>query len=121
MILGGLLALGGVAVPLIEPAVLASVLVLGVCVALGTSVPPSAVLVLPGLFAICHGYAHVAEMTPGASPAAYAAGFLLATITLISIGITIGALGRRFAPMVLTRFTGAGIATCGVLLCAHVL
>jgi urease accessory protein len=121
IILGGLLALGALSLPLLEPTLTTSVLILGVCVALGTAVPPSTLLIFPALFAVCHGYAHVAEMPPGASLITYATGFLLSTTILLSAGILFGATTRRFLPTIVARLTGAGIATCGVLLFAHVL
>jgi urease accessory protein len=121
MVIGGWMSLAGVSIPLVQPGILASVVVLGTLVAMATSVPPSALIVLPGLFAICHGYAHVAEMSSGTSPVHYALGFILATATLHAVGIGVGWASSRFAPMAFTRFSGAAIAACGVLLFAHVL
>jgi urease accessory protein len=115
MIAGGLLALGGMPIPLVEQGVVASVFILGACLMLAKPAPYSALLVLPGLFGLFHGYAHVAEMQSGASLPAYAAGFVLATITLLGAGIAAGLGARHLAPARggVTRFAGAAIATAG--------
>jgi urease accessory protein len=121
MIAGGLLFFVGVPVPFVQSGILTSVLVLGVCVAMVTNVPPSALVVLPGLFAVCHGYAHVAEMSAGSSPLLYAAGFVLATLSLHLTGIGIGWTARKLAPPAVFRYAGFAIAACGALMFAHVL
>ncbi len=121
MVLGGWMSVAGVSVPLVEPGIMASVVVLAALVGLATSVPPSALMVLPGLFAVFHGYAHMTEINIGASPARYAIGFILATATLHATGIGVGWMSSRFASLAFTRFAGAAIACCGVLLFAHVL
>jgi urease accessory protein len=121
MIAGGLLCFAGMPMPFVESGILASVLVLGVCVAMVTAVPPSALVVLPGLFAFYHGYAHVAEMTAGSSPLPYAAGFVLATGVLHLCGIGVGFGVRKLASSAIFRYAGAAIAMCGALMFAHVL
>lgn len=121
MIAGGLLFFVGVPMPFVQSGILASVLVLGVCVAMVTKVPPSALVVLPGLFAVCHGYAHVAEMSAGSSPMLYAVGFVPATLSLHLLGIGIGSMARKLAPPAVFRYAGFGIAACGALMFAHVL
>jgi urease accessory protein len=105
----------------VEQGIIASVLVLGVCVAMATSAPYSAVLILPALFATFHGYAHMTEIRVGHSAFAYGVGFTAATALLLAAGVATGMLFRRFANLKLGRFAGAAIATCGILLFAHVL
>ena len=105
----------------VEQAIMASVLVLGVCVALATSAPYSALLVLPALFAAFHGFAHMTEIRAGQSPLVYGLGFVAATALLHLGGIGLGVLFRRFASLKLGHFAGAAIAACGILLFAHVL
>jgi urease accessory protein len=113
---GGLLNLGGVPVPWVEQGIMASVLVLGLLIASAAKLPIAMPLSLVGLFAICHGYAHVAEMRAGFSPIGYAGGFIAATTILHAIGIGLGLSIRKFASNQLVRLAGAAIAACGLLL-----
>jgi len=113
---GGLANLAGVPVPWVEQGIMASVLVLGLMIAVAAKMPIAMPLFLIGLFAVFHGYAHVAEMRAGASPEGYALGFIAATTILHGIGISLGLAARRFASNRLIRFSGAAIAACGLLL-----
>ncbi|TCD14436.1 HupE/UreJ family protein [Oricola cellulosilytica] len=89
MLFGFLLALSGFPLPFVEPAILASVLALGLLVAVAVRMPlvPSATLV--GVFALFHGYAHGGEIGL-AGEVGYAAGFAAATALLHALGLTIG-------------------------------
>ena len=113
---GGLLNLAGVPVPWVEQSLMASVLVLGLLIAVYAKMPMLMPLFLIGLFAIFHGYAHVAEMRAGASLAGYALGFIMATAILHGIGLGLGLGARQFASIRLVRVSGAAIAACGLLL-----
>ncbi|MBL9173762.1 MAG: HupE/UreJ family protein [Verrucomicrobiales bacterium] len=119
----GLMAAGawvgqtGVTLPGVESILLASVFVLGLCVATVRRMPAGIAAAMVALFAMAHGYAHGSEMSAGAHPVVYAAGFLTATAAVMASGLGLGvwALGsRREAWM---RWAGAGIAAGG-LLCA---
>lgn len=112
MALGFALSLAGVALPLVEPAILASVIVLGVLVALAVRVPAGAGMAMVGALALFHGHAHGAEMG-GAGPLAYLAGFALATALLHGAGIVLGRLLRH--PLAL-RGLGGAVASLGALL-----
>jgi urease accessory protein len=116
MCAGGLLNLGGVPVPWVEQGIMASVLVLGLLIASAAKMPIAMPLSLVGLFAICHGYAHVAEMRAGFSPIGYASGFIAATAVLHAMGIGLGLSARKFASIQFVRLAGAAIAACGLLL-----
>lgn len=113
---GGLLNLAGMPVPWVEQGIMASVLVLGLMIAAAARMPIGVPLGLVGLFAICHGYAHVAEMRAGVSPLGYAVGFITATSILHVIGISLGLAARQFGSRQIVRLTGAAIAVCGLLL-----
>lgn len=113
---GGLLNLAGVPVPWVEQGIMASVLVIGLLIAMAIKMPIAMPLSLIGLFAIAHGFAHVAEMRVGVSPASYAPGFIAATTILHGIGIGLGLTARRFASNQLIRWSGVAIAACGLLL-----
>jgi len=111
MLAGGALAAAGIALPMVEPVILFSVLILGLVVALvpKVSVLPAAALV--GLFAVFHGFAHVAESS--GSLLSYMAGFGFMTFLLHAVAIGLGRLVER--PQ-LIRYAGAGIASCTFLL-----
>jgi urease accessory protein len=112
MVAGAIMGGHGVTLPGVEAAIVTSVVVLGVAVALGwrAAVPVSAALI--GVFALFHGYAHGAEFAGGSS-VLYGAGFVLATIVLHLIGLGMGAMSSR--PLV-TRTAGGAIAAAGLLL-----
>jgi urease accessory protein len=120
MVVGGMLALAGMHVPMIEQGIAASVLVLGILVALATGIPLGATLGLVGLFAIFHGYAHVIERDVTQSFASYAFGFILATALLHGVGIAIGLAASRPHGIALWRLGGAAIAGTGLLLLLNV-
>ena len=113
---GGTLGMAGVFVPLAEPGILASVVVLGLLVLTAARLPlaPGAALIV--LFALLHGHAHGAELPAGAAAGAYMAGFALATALLHAIGNAIASLGRDGIGAPLVRGAGAAVAAVGVVL-----
>lgn len=78
----------GVAPPAVEAGIAASVLVLGLLIALAARLPLAASLPVVAIFALFHGHAHFAE-AGGASLVSYAAGFALATLLLHGTGYAI--------------------------------
>jgi len=101
------------AVPFVEPAILASVVALGLLVALAVDLPVSVGGAIVGLFALFHGHAHGSEIPATASGIDFAAGFVLATIGLHLVGIGLAAgLGARFR--LVTRAAGALTAAIGM-------
>jgi urease accessory protein len=111
------LASFGLLLPLMEPAIACSVLVLGLLIAGSVRLPTSLGALLVGLFAVCHGYAHGLELPQAASPILYGAGFVLATALLHGLGIGF-ALNSRQHKM-LQRIAGYSlIAASGLLLAA---
>ncbi len=116
MALGGALGMAQANLPFVEPAILASVLVLGLLIAFAVRLPLAASIPLVGLFAIFHGYAHGSEMPAATSSLPYAAGFLLATTLLHSVGIGLGLFIQRATAAPLVRFAGATIAVAGIYL-----
>jgi len=113
MVAGGAVALFGLALPLVEFGILASVLVLGALIASGRSLPGALAAILCAAFAVFHGHAHGAEMPAAASAALYGAGFVLATGLLHALGIGLGWALGRFAPATAMRVAGAAIVLCG--------
>lgn len=88
MVAGFALARGGVPLPFVEPMVLASVLVLGLAVALLARLPLGAALALTGLFGLFHGHAHGGELGE-ATALGFGLGFVLSTAVLHAVGLLI--------------------------------
>ena len=109
MALGGLLGVAAIALPLVEAGMLMSLLALGVLVAAAARLPLALSAAVVGVFALFHGYAHGAEMSPGASAYAYALGFLSASALLHLSGFAFGMAIRAR----LLRFAGAAVAMTG--------
>lgn len=113
MLVGGALGMLHMPLPFVEPGVLASVVALGLLVALAVDLPVSAAVAIIGLFALFHGHAHGTEVPENAGGLDYMAGFAAATVLLHAIGIAAGlGLGMRFRG--LARAAGAACAAVGV-------
>lgn len=104
--------------PLVESGIAASVLILGLLIALSLKLPVLLGFTLTALFGFLHGYAHGLEMPEAAAPAAYAIGFLGATIALHLTGILLGVVTRRHFTHVACAM-GAGIAVSGFWMALH--
>ncbi len=109
MALGGLAALLGAPLPGVEIGIALSAIALGVLVALRVRPPLAAALAVVAVFAVFHGYAHGAELAPGANAVAYSLGFVVATGLLHACGILLGFLGH-----ITVRAAGALVACAGV-------
>jgi urease accessory protein len=112
MLAGGVLGMLHVPVPFVEPSILASVVALGLLVALAVDLPVSAGVAIIGVFALFHGYAHGAEVPENAAGLEYMGGFALATIILHGVGVTAG-LGLGLKLRSLVRAAGAACAAVG--------
>ena len=120
MLFGALLGSNGVPIPAVETAILLSFVALGLLLGLRARLPLGLGACVTGLFALFHGHAHGAEIVPGASGFAYAAGFALATAGLHVTGIGLARLAAR-APRpaaAMERVSGAAIAATGIVLAA---
>lgn len=121
MVIGGALGFEGVALPMVELAIAASLVVLGSVVALSFQPPVWLGMAIVGLFAVFHGHAHGAEMPEAASPILYAGGFVVATGILHATGIA-ACLGARRSQLVakvadkVVQWAGAVVAASGLLL-----
>lgn len=84
------MALGtGLALPMVEPMIALSVLVLGLGAAMGSRLPLAAGAAVTALFALYHGQAHFAEIPAEASVAGFALGMLSATALLHGAGLLV--------------------------------
>jgi urease accessory protein len=91
MVVGYLLSLTGLALPFVEPIILASVVALGLLIAAAVRLPVAAGAALVGLFALFHGYAHGGELGVAAA-LPFGFGFAIATAFLHVAGIGLGLL-----------------------------
>ncbi|HET7714718.1 MAG TPA: HupE/UreJ family protein [Bauldia sp.] len=121
MAIGYVLALAGVALPFVEPVILASVVTLGLFIASAVRFPIPLATTLVGVFAIFHGQAH-GEGLGAVTALPYGIGFALATTLLHAAGIGIGlllvtgvGLGKTRAAT-LSRVLGGAGAAIGVAL-----
>jgi urease accessory protein len=112
---GGTLGFVGMTLPLTEPLLAASVLVLGLLVALRARLQLLGLALAAG-FAVFHGLAHAAALPSGAGALAYAAGFAAATVVLHATGIGLGVWIR--SGILAPRLAGASIALAGCWLLA---
>jgi urease accessory protein len=90
MLFGGFLGMEGIALPLIEPAIAASILVLGLLIASATMLPVSAGALIIGTFALFHGNAHGLEAPATGASLLYALGFAASTALLHGVGLVLG-------------------------------
>jgi urease accessory protein len=116
MMLGNVLGMAGAAVPFVEPAIVCSVVLLGLLVVTAARLPLMMSMALVGGFALFHGLAHGAEVPTNASGLAYTLGFVLTTAAFHGCGLAAGAALVRFAKIPWLRFAGAAIAVAGTLL-----
>jgi urease accessory protein len=113
MAFGGGLGIIGVPLPGVETGIALSGIILGAAVAFGARPPLWIAAVIVGCFAICHGYAHGAELPTSANPLTYAMGFVIATGLLHLSGIALGLLTRWKAGVVFVRVCGVVISLTG--------
>lgn len=113
MVVGGVLGMKGIALPGLEPAILASVMVLGAAVALALRPHLAVTVALIAVFGVAHGNAHGIEATSGIG---FAAGFVISSVALHLIGLAAGLGLRRAGQARLSRGLGAGAAVAGLAL-----
>jgi urease accessory protein len=115
MLFGGALAYLGLPLPHAEWGIGASVLVLGLMVALLPRIPLTAGAACVGLFALFHGHAHVAELG-GQALLPYMTGFVIMTLALHASAIAGGTWAVRADRPRALRFAGGAIAAGFALL-----
>ncbi|AMP05962.1 HupE/UreJ family protein [Collimonas pratensis] len=113
MTVGGVMGVLGVPLHGIETGIALSALVLGAMICLAVRPPLWVAGVIVAVFAICHGYAHGAELPSSANPLTFAIGFVLATGLLHACGIVLGLLYKWRAGQYVLRMGGLAIAFGG--------
>ena len=95
MMVGAVLAHFGLSLPAVEKTIVVSLLFMSTLLAFK---PPMYRLVTPVLvsyFAMCHGYAHSIEISPGEDEQFYLIGFVLSTGLLHGLGLFAGRLRQK--------------------------
>lgn len=116
MLAGFLLALAGLPLPFVEPSILASIVVLGLVVALALRPDPRLAVALVAVFALFHGHAHGGELGT-ASALQFGAGFALATALLHAAGLGVAVAASRLlatAQAPILRLLGGLTSTAGL-------
>jgi len=107
MLVGGVVGMEGVPVPFVEPGILASVVALGLLVALAVDLPVAVGAAILAVFALFHGHAHGSEVADTLNGVEYMAGFALATAALHLAGIGFAATMTHFSLRPAVRIVGA--------------
>lgn len=114
MVVGGMMGIAGVPLPAVESGIALSIVVLGAAIALVWRPPEWLAVLVIGVFAIFHGYAHGAELPTAADPADYAIGFVVATGLIHLAGIAVGLAFQRLRGGELSRALGGLIGLGGL-------
>lgn len=116
---GYIFALNGFDLPYVEPVILASVVAIGLFVAMAIHLPLMPAIFVVAAFALFHGFAHGRELHD-AQAYAYGVGFSLATallhITGIAAGLVAGRLLGKSSGLKATRIGGIATALGGIYL-----
>lgn len=116
MALGFVLAVSGLGLPFVEPAILASVIALGLLVATAAKLPTAASAAIVGVFALFHGHAHGGELG-SAGALSFGVGFVIATALLHVAGIGLGlGIARLSGGAIAARIIGGATALAGLVL-----
>lgn len=116
MAVGFGLALAGIDLPFVEPAILASVVALGLLVAMAVKLDTAASAAIVATFALFHGHAHGGELG-SAGAFEFGVGFVVATALLHIAGIGFGiGIARLSGGAIAARILGATTALTGLVL-----
>jgi urease accessory protein len=116
MLIGAALGMAHVPVPFVEPGILASVVAIGLLVALAVDLPVWLGAAIIGVFAIFHGHAHGSEVAENIGGAEYMIGFALATTSLHAIGLGVALVLSRARMRAVVRLAGAACVVLGIAL-----
>lgn len=116
MAIGFGLAVSGVDLPFVEPAILASVVALGLLVAMAVKLDTAVAAAIVAVFALFHGHAHGGELGT-AGTVSFGIGFVVATALLHIAGIGLGlGIARLSGGAIAARIIGGLTALAGVVL-----
>jgi urease accessory protein len=118
MAIGGIVGFFGVSTPIITIGIAVSLVLLGLALVIQQKIPEAFALVIVGIFAIFHGYAHGEAIPPEQTIIffiAYVVGFVISTAGLHVIGALLGYIALRSERGVLVmRISGALIGITGM-------
>ena len=114
VVVGAALGFAGVPMPFVEQGIVASIVVLGLFIAVAARFPVWCGAALVGLFALFHGHAHASELMPGMSTLAYTTGFVSATAGLHLVGISLSVFAQRRGATIAVRWAGASLLIAGL-------
>jgi len=114
MAVGAAVGILGIGLPLVEVIIALSGVVLGALIVLKLKAPLQIAMVLVGIFALFHGYAHGLEMPEQTSVVTYGAGFVVGTGLLHMVGIALGFLTRLPRGELMVRGCGGLISVVGL-------
>jgi urease accessory protein len=100
LMLGAALGAQGLVMPLLEPAIALSVVLMGALLLARQTLPGAAGLALVAAAGVLHGLAHGAEAPLGGGFAAYALGFMASSMALHAAGLGLGARLLKLQPWV---------------------
>lgn len=118
MLFGGGLGVAGVALPAVELGIVGSVILLGVIIALNAQIDVPFGMMIVGLMALFHGFAHGAEIPTGAGTMLYCFGFTLATAGLHAAGVGLGLMLQSRLAEAALRAAGGLVAAFGIAMFA---
>ena len=122
MAAAGAIGMAGIPAQIVEAGIGLSVVVLGLMIAFQIKPPTLVAMVVVGFFALFHGYAHGSEMPDRPAGLSFAAGFLVATATLLGAGVGLGLLlQRRTLSRRLIQAGGGAMSLVGIAVLASVL
>ena len=114
---GAAIAMQWQTLPLVETGCAASVLALGLLIAMSLRFPLVLSVAVTALFGLLHGYAHALELPESAAASAYATGFLATTAIIHLGGIAAGIFTRNRFDF-LANSLGVAIAASGAWMLA---
>lgn len=114
LILGGLIGYNDVAISWANGGITLSVVVLGALIALPKQISSMILIMIVGIFAVCHGHSHGHAVAHVNHPALYASGFIMASICLHVLGLGLSLFFTQYLNQIWMRVSGVGIALLGL-------
>ena len=118
LLIGGAMGIAGVALPIVEAGILASLLIVGLLITGTLRLPLLASTAIAAGVALLHGHAHGTEMPQALNAASYSLGFALSATLLLAGGIAAGVTLKKFSTTAAYRMAGGVIAVVGLGLAA---